>query len=79
MAVLQRPSKDLNFKCGRDHTGHRAQADATLEDHRASRDGISRSIKAAQTIPMVVLYSRIHALCLVIMDMCNTFAVMQGA
>ena len=67
MTVLQRPSKDSNSKCGRNHTGHQEQDDATLEDHRASRDGTSGSIKAAQTIPMVIPYSRIHVLCLVVL------------
>ena len=77
--VLQRPSKDLNSECGGNHTGHREQDDATLEDHRASRDGLGGIIKAAQTIPTVTPYSPIHVLCLAIIDTCNAFTVRQGA
>ena len=68
MTVLQRLSEDMNTKCGRNRIGHREQHDA-LEDHRASRDGIGGDIKAAQPIPMVIPYSRIHVLCLVILEL----------
>ena len=70
MTVLWRSSEDKVW---------REQDNATLEDHRASRDGLGGSIKAAQTIPMLIPYSRIHVLCLVILDMCNAFTVRQGA
>ena len=78
MTVLQRPSKGMNSKCGRNRTVRGEQDDATLEDHRASREAIGKIIKTTQTFPMVISYSRIRVLCLDILNMCSAFTVLQG-